>query len=560
MPAHRPMTASVSPASTWRSAVQSAPGRDVMPMVGQEFVPDTLALANGNIVVAGDVEEASRTRTPRWTLAVAELEPDGRLDPSFGDRGVALTRIKLEPWQMLALPDGRLLILGPSHSPGEQEPRITSFPDWQLLQLLPSGTPDPDFGHAGLLDVSGVPVGGEGADHEVAPKLAPNGDIVLPTVIGPLFSPTMVSGLVRVNPNGSRDTSFGSDGLVELPGGVAAFSVGLDGSVVAVVSQRSTELLLRLRQDGSLDPSFNDGAPLQLPFYSVDSMLVVEDGAIELHGYPSANRLLDSKISRYTPSGTLDASWGSAGVTDLGSSSSGGYLHELLPTSGGETLLVTMGVPQPPGMERSGVQITRLTAAGEIDPTLGGTSGLLLALPFGGGTYAPGTIANLHEDSLAPTGVIQRADGRLLFSGLLEASETIQTEGGPEPVAWFTGFALAALNSSYGLDTTFTGARPPRLTVRIRSTGLSPKGIAVQLGSSDAAIAVVTARAAGRTIAEGTVPFFSLDRTVTRQAARIPLTRAGRRLGHPRHLRVTVTVSSVDLAGNHLSAHASRVL
>lgn len=40
-------------------------------------------------------------------LATAALLPDGRLDPSHGDGGVALSRLAGEPRKLFLLPDGK---------------------------------------------------------------------------------------------------------------------------------------------------------------------------------------------------------------------------------------------------------------------------------------------------------------------------------------------------------------------------------------------------------------------------------------------------------------------
>ncbi len=524
----------------------------------QQTIPDMVGLGNGNVVVAGTA--GAKGTVNGGHLAVAELLPDGRLDPGFGDGGVELSTVRLQPWQLLALPDGKLLILGPNRSPGSQEPVVTRFPDWQLLRLLPDGRPDPSFGHNGLLDVSGVPVASEGPAHTIAPELAPNGDIVLPTVLGRLFSPTMSAGLVRLNPDGARDMSFGSAGLVQLPASLGALSVGADGSMVAAMTGRSGVALLRLTSGGSPDTTFNGGSPLQLPAYGLDSLMVEADGAIELHGYPSPNSLIDGKVWRYTRSGAPDASWGSDGATDLGASY--GYVNQLLSAGGGGSLLVTMGVLTPMGSEAGSVRILRLGPTGQIDSTVGGSGGLLTMLPFGGGSYAPGSIANLRQNSFTPTGVIQRAAGTLLFNGWVGAAEQLPTEGGYELIAGTSGFALAALDDSYRLEPAFTGATRLRVAARVASTRLSSSGIAVRLRSSAAALSVVTVTSAGQIIARGSVAFFKLEKTVGLRTARIPLTAVGRRLlrRHRRVVTVRVSVSAADLAANHTTAHASATL
>jgi uncharacterized delta-60 repeat protein len=367
----------------------------------------------------------------------------------------------------------------------------------------------------------------------------------------------MTSGLVRLNPDGSRDMSFGGVGVVKLPALLEALSVGSDGSTIAAVGQQAGALLLRLTPGGSLDPTFNGGSPIQLPLYRLDSLLVEPDGAIEMHGYPSSNSVVAGKILRYTPSGAPDASWGSGGATDVGPVY--GYINQLLPASSGGSLLVTMGLLTPTGAKAARVRILRLTSTGLVDPTAGGANGLRVTLPFGGGSYAPRMIANLRQNSFTPTGVIQRAGGALLFNGSVEASEAFQTEGGSELVAGISGFALAALDSSYRLEAPFTGATRFRVAAHVKSTRLTSNGIAVRLGSSHAALSVVTVTAAGQIIARGTVPFFSMEKTISQRTARIPLTRAGQRLlrRHRLFANVAVSVAGADLAGNHAATRTS---
>ncbi|MGO9761277.1 MAG: hypothetical protein ACLP1Q_08465 [Solirubrobacteraceae bacterium] len=547
----------VSPASQWLAALESAPGRDTLDMQPQQTVPDALGLPDGSTIVAGTVNTKRNIEGAR--LVVARLLPNGRPDPAFGELGVELTQVKLLPWQILPAPDGDLLILGPGRSPGAEEPRITRFPDWLVLRLLADGRPDPSFGHDGLLDVSGVPVSGEGADSAVSPQMQPNGDILLPTVIGQVLTPAAVAGIVRLAPDGARDASFGSDGTVTLASGMDAFALDADGSLSIATGGPTGVGLRRLTAAGTPDTSFNGGLTLQTPIYGATSMLVTAEGAVELFGYPSSNSLVDSSVWRYTPSGAPDTGWGSDGVVDLGPPQ--GYLTDLLTAPASQTLVVTMGVPSSAGLPTGAyrVQLRRLTAAGQLDLALGGVAGLLRALPFGGETYAPGAIAPLRGNSFAPSGVIERADGTLLFSGSVEDSEAYVTEGGPEPVAWFTGLGLAALNSSFQLDPQFNASRPAQLTARVLSRHLTSNGISLALRSSGAALAVVTVRGAGKLIARGTVPFFSINQALARRTLRIPLTRAGKRmLG--RRLRIKVSVSAANLVAGHASAHTSATL
>ena len=534
----------------WLSQVQSAPAREVLAMTPQQDVSGTLALANGNTVVAGTVN---------GRLLVAELLPNGRPDPAFGQGGVVTTSIKLLPWQLLSMPGGEIMVLGPSRMPGSQEPVITNFPDWQLLRLRADGTPDSSFGRAGLLTASGVRVASLGPGSGLEPEATSGGGVMLPTIIGPVLSPAAVSALVRLNPDGSRDTSFAAAGTFQLPGSLAEFSVLADGSTVLAANSSSGTALVRLTATGAVDPAFNGGAWAQVPAYGADALLVQADGEILLHGYPGTNLLQGSRVWRYTAAGTPDLSWGSAGSS--APQPGYGYVNELMPSTEGATLLVTTGFTVPYNIGASRVRVTRLAAGGQSEPGPG-SPGLLAALPFGGGTYAPGRVASFNQNSFEPNGVIQRANGTLLISGFVGAAQSYLTDAGPEDVSWTYGFGLAALTASYAPDRSFSGASPARVGVRVASTWMNPRGIAVRLSSSRATWAVVTLKALGRTIGKGTVPFFGRGQAVSDQLARIPLNRAGQSLLRRRLARVTVSVSvsAASLAGARVSSRTSAAI
>ena len=338
---------------------------------------------------------------------------------------------------------------------------------------------------------------------------------------------------------------------------------------MTVVAHGASERLARLTAAGSLDPTFNGGAPLATPYTTTPtSMLVDSDGAVELLGYtetgnqvptlPTRPPVYDCKVWRYTSAGTLATQWGNGGAIDVGPDHS--VASWLFATNGGATLIVTLQLADSPRPSSAyNVDIVRLTATGQIDTTLGGAAGLQVRLPFGGTTYAPGTIADLQQNSLEPYGVIQRTDRTLLFSGSVSGLEATPTEGGLQPVAWFNGLALAALGRSYRLDPTFNGAARPRVSVHVTGTQVTPAGIAVQVDSSDPAISVVTVTAHGKTIAKGSVPSFSNNKVMPRAPAAIQLTPAGKRIVG-RRVHVGVSVSTVDLAGNHTIARTAATL
>ena len=66
---------------------------------------------DGRLLVAGRAAQESEGELP-WEWAVLRLEPDGRLDPGFGEDGVALTAVGRDANAAALQPDGRLVVVG----------------------------------------------------------------------------------------------------------------------------------------------------------------------------------------------------------------------------------------------------------------------------------------------------------------------------------------------------------------------------------------------------------------------------------------------------------------
>ncbi len=519
-------------------------------MLPQGNFADAIALPDGDLVLAGTIGTA--------TLAIAELRSDGRLDQSFGIGGVKLLASRLLPWQLLALPDGKLLIVGPNRPPANESGAVRRVNDWQILRLSAHGVPDPSFGRDGMLDVSGVPVGGLGPGSQVTPQLTTGERLILPTFVGQ-SSATGAPVLVRLNADGSKDPSFGSAGALELAT-LFAYWVRPDGSIIAATREPPIvgSKLVGFTADGRLDPGFNGGAPLQLPFYAMDDLLVTADGGIEALGN-AAPPSSQEWVWHYTASGAVDSSWGNGGSLAL---PPGPRYSRLLPGGTGATLVTTAGpLGDLPGLEGAPpLLILSATAGGQLDPTLGGGNGVTVTLPFGGGVFAPGTIANLRQNSFRTNGIIPRPGGGLVVGGSVQASEAIFSEGGEETPASISGLGLAALDSSFQPDRSFTGGTRQRVSLRLTSTRLTRRGVSVKISSADGALAVVTVTGAGRILGKTTVRFFGRERPLTRRTVTVPLTHAGLHLLSRRRMHVTVTVAVADLAGNHTTVRTSATL
>ena len=221
-------------------------------------------LPSGKIVIAGVFSGGTHELVNR--LEVALVNPDGSLSQGVGSSGVLGLQLPSNTYvggasAILPTGDDGALIVGGTF----------------LLQLRADGSPDPDYGSAGL--VTGLPttlVGGrilaDGSLEAVGSSTRPSDQDLI---------------ALRYTGAGRPDTGFGADGIrsFDLGGDEQAHdaSWAADGSVVVGGSSlevgacgqgescREVPILAALDPDGSLDPGFGDAGVLRLASLTGDS-------------------------------------------------------------------------------------------------------------------------------------------------------------------------------------------------------------------------------------------------------------------------------------------------
>ena len=151
--------------------------------------------------------------------------------------------------------------------------------------LAADGIPDPGFGTAGISYVA--------TDDVSARSIYPRATIILPdgkllfagarnkiVPPAPFYEPQIRGMLLRLNADGSPDTTFGNttiDGLHELPDlvagtrmqGIESIARFADGSYVAVgtamVNQPLQGYIVKLTEGGDIDEGFGDAGKVLLP-------------------------------------------------------------------------------------------------------------------------------------------------------------------------------------------------------------------------------------------------------------------------------------------------------
>ena len=247
---------------------------------------------------------------------------------------------------------------------------ITTSGGFDFLRVNTDGSMDTTFGQAGIVD---IPFGFS-YTYCYAIALQADGKIVA-TGYGDSGGGATDSIIVaRILPDGSQDTSFSNDGTVVF--GIDLFSYGRDIAVQAdhkILIAGNPTYVMRLQENGDLDSSFAvDGvAKLQLPFFQIAySVLVQPDQKILLGG--------EQGIARFHPDGTADSLFGLNGIVH--SQTIVGYDMVLQP----DGKIIFSGSCS--GFVSTDIGITRFDDSGNVDMTFGLTG--ITAVDISGNEYA----------------------------------------------------------------------------------------------------------------------------------------------------------------------------
>jgi len=258
---------------------------------------------------------------------------DGDLDPTFGTGGMVMTDLNRSTDLANAVAiqsDGKLVVVGQTYKNNDY-----SDEDFAVTRYNTDGTLDNTFGRGGKVrtDFPGL------AAVPSAVVIQPDGKIVVAGGAFPQFTFAGNFEVVRYNPNGSLDRSFGNGGIVTttFPEGSYAFDVALqpDGKIVAAGTvfvdfipgepSNTDFALARYNPDGTPDAAFGSGGQVSTDFVGMEddafSVLIQSDGKIVAVG--SANSpatYYDFAAVRYLSNGTIDTAFGVAGKvsTDFG--------------------------------------------------------------------------------------------------------------------------------------------------------------------------------------------------------------------------------------------------
>ncbi len=280
---------------------------------------------DGKIVLSGEAQVFGNGNFGH-ELLVGRLNAEGTPDLSYGTNGfttVSIPNGDVNTQAQAIQPDGSLVVVGDVGT-GQNN-------TWFIARFAPSGVLDPSFGSGGL-EVT-RPMGGNGDPRSAA--IQPSDGKIL--VSGYSLDPSeqiVYPIIVRYDPDGSVDTSFGSSGVVNelaLMGNyqhLENVAVQPDGKIVASGGDSyygtNDMFVFRYNSDGSRDTSFANDGIFEGNFGYTGSgcyaQFLQPDGKILLGGYLTTNGNRDFGVARLNSDGTVDSSFGQAGAvtTDIG--------------------------------------------------------------------------------------------------------------------------------------------------------------------------------------------------------------------------------------------------
>jgi uncharacterized delta-60 repeat protein len=251
----------------------------------------------------------------------AEQASSGVLNLSFNEpNGYALWHTpdasQDRSLEMAIQSDGKIILGGYTNN--------TKTKDILLLRYLPNGTPDPSFGVGGAVIYAGA-AGKD--DYGFGIIIDPEGKIL---VAGREHNGRNADMLIlRCNPDGTPDTTFGENGTVRYAGpangtdSARGVVFQKDGKIVITgemnVSSHKELIAIRYNPDGTLDTDYGSSGIFTLnttgknDSYGFGIALDEEERAIITGGVPDGGKEGIGTI-RLLPNGTLDRTFASNGI------------------------------------------------------------------------------------------------------------------------------------------------------------------------------------------------------------------------------------------------------
>jgi uncharacterized delta-60 repeat protein len=236
--------------------------------------------ADGKIIIVGNFYNYNQIASP----GIARLNTDGSLDTTFHvGSGVdyIVETISVQT-------DGKIVI-------GGAFTIYNGSPANKIVRLNTNGTLDPTFNAGG------------GADNTVYTSVLQTDGKIIISGLFISYNGTSVNGLARLNTNGSLDNTYNVGSGLDHNATTLAMQVDgkcVLGGIFTVYNGDSVNRILRLNTDGSRDTSFHVGKGLD---GNAPSIAIQQDGKIVIGGvFTQYNGKASSCIARLNTDGSYD--------------------------------------------------------------------------------------------------------------------------------------------------------------------------------------------------------------------------------------------------------------
>ena len=266
------------------------------------------------IVMAGYTYNTSKD------MSFARLNSDGDLDPGFGSGGIITPVFGGSDEQIsgvLVQPDGFIVGTGYTFDGTESAMIVT--------RLTPIGLLDPSFSNDGMVTIDFGFIDDSWGE---SIALQDDGKIIVAGQVRDLLF-DLQCGIARINPDGSLDNSFGTNGVVirdilSMDNYINNVAMQGDKIVVGGMSYDGDDFYItiaRFTTEGIADPSFGVNGHISTLLQidptiisSIGSMCIDSENRILFGIYSMTSGESDMAIYRYLPDGDLDPDFGTMGM------------------------------------------------------------------------------------------------------------------------------------------------------------------------------------------------------------------------------------------------------
>jgi uncharacterized delta-60 repeat protein len=386
-------------------------------------------------------------------------------------------------------PDGKLIVVGDLNTSDFTMTPPTFSSVIEVTRLNADGSVDTTFGTNGAVALPAA----VGSDVATAVAIQSDGAIDVLANVAPLSTPaTSQIALYQLLPDGSVDTTFGTNGVVDFQFQVNGHA-DTDSTGTALAIQPDHKILVgggdlpggviglaRFNSDGTSDSSFGTSGQALIPI-TIDSttlaastgvagLTVQSSGAIDFDAtvLVSSMAASDIAVGQLTASGALDSAFGIGGLillanTPATGSSSYDTAGPLTILPSGQWIVTGAYFTEDSGQTTSTTHydVYRLNANGSIDTSFGTT-----------GEATPGSITNQVADGSyteVATAIVVQPNGQIVVGGTITSNGTFS----------FTGQLIARINADGSTDKGFgTGGLDESFTEQFGHLGV--KGLAIQ--------------------------------------------------------------------------------